>query len=192
MRSVIIGLLMGLSMSAFGSEYVKKDGKFHLETTPEKWAEGDKICFSPKSKMIECSLVTDMGEIKLRTNNGTETDVMQTYNSNLSDGDQLFLSRFDKFVVRYLALDGDTQDRYIIQVFYSFATSSEAIYVYGKYQNTEDGLKLTPEAFGESSAINFSAFRSSQFVNQTVSIANKVAVLWAKDHLEGTTVDNQN
>jgi hypothetical protein len=171
--------LVVCASASFAYADVPLDKNFEVKSTPETWATGSKICFTQNNQPEECAKVTNMGEIKLREDSTTAPEVMSTYVNRLSPDDQKNLGSYKKFFVRYLALDGDTQGRYIVQVFFQISLGTQAIYVYGNYQLNGQSLTVTPVGYGESSELNLSFMRSDSDDQAAIRIAQSVIETWA-------------
>lgn len=179
------GLFMSLSASlalAQTQKPVPYDRDFRVVSTPQVWSKGSQICFSAANDQSECAEVTDMGEIKLREGTDSSND-SPNYVDKLSPEQQAHLKTYDKFVVRYLAIDGGSRGRYIVQIFFDIGPGTQAIYVFGNYAIAQGSVLFEPMGYGDSSGWNLSFLRTNEGDQQAVNLAGDVLKLWAAQNL---------
>src|SRR6185312_12630406 len=108
MRSAIVTVVLAFcaTVSSFAAATdVAYDKKFAVRSTPDVWSTGSKICFAVENDKDECAVVTDLGELKLREKSNTPPEVYQSYVDSMSADEKRIIGQYDKFFVRYLALD---------------------------------------------------------------------------------------
>jgi hypothetical protein len=176
MKALILFLLAAVSIQARAE--VPHDGNFKVISTPKVWSTGSKICFSQNKQPQECATVTGMGEIVLRNESNTAADIAEFYLSRLSKEDQAVITSYKKFVVRYLALDGGNEGRYIVQLFINVGPGTQAVYIYGNYRLQADTLSLSPVGYGEA-GFNLSMLRTIKDDQDAIRAANHVIDLWS-------------
>jgi hypothetical protein len=187
--SVLCGAILGSLSWAADVAY---DKNFVVKSTPTVWSKDSQLCFAIENKATECAKVTAMGEIKLREDGGTSTDVFKTYNSKLGESDQKIIESYRTFYVRYLALNGETDGRYIVQVFMNVGPGTQALYIFGNYKLASSGaMSFEPVGYGEASSANLSFLRSTGRDDEVIDIASQIVEIWAKQYNDSLKVESK-